>query len=237
MSRDGWAKATVLADRGVIRLDGAEARDFLQGLVSNDVRRVGPERAIYAALLSPQGKFLFDFIIMEHEGALLLDTEAARLADLVRRLTMYKLRAKVTVADASGQFAVAAAFGPAALASLGFEATAEAGGCVPAAPTAGLAGDARACCAAANGRRAAPSAAESGSPASSWTAGAVLMVVLLLAAPGAAVARGAKTPADEEAVVRVSPPPPPPALPAGAAAAPTFAWPGRSDCGSIFSCL
>ena len=131
MSRDGWAKATVLADRGVIRLDGAEARDFLQGLVSNDVRRVGPERAIYAALLSPQGKFLFDFIIMEHEGALLLDTEAARLADLVRRLTMYKLRAKVTVADASGQFAVAAAFGPAALASLGFEATAEAGSARP----------------------------------------------------------------------------------------------------------
>jgi folate-binding protein YgfZ len=127
MSRDGWAKATVLADRGVIRLDGPEAREFLQGLVSNDVRRVGPERAIYAALLSPQGKYLFDFIIAEHDGALLLDTEAARLADLVRRLTMYKLRAKVTVADASGQFVVAAAFGPDALTSLGFEAAAEAG--------------------------------------------------------------------------------------------------------------
>lgn len=127
MSRDGWAKATVLADRGVIRLDGPEAREFLQGLVSNDVRRVGPERAIYAALLSPQGKYLFDFIIAEHDGALLLDTEAARLADLIRRLTMYKLRAKVTVADASGQFAVAAAFGPDTLASLGFDAAAEAG--------------------------------------------------------------------------------------------------------------
>jgi folate-binding protein YgfZ len=127
MSRDGWAKATVLADRGVIRLDGPEAREFLQGLVSNDVRRVGPERAIYAALLSPQGKYLFDFIIAEHDGALLLDTEAARLADLVRRLTMYKLRAKVTVADASGQFAVAAAFGPDAAITLGFAPAAEAG--------------------------------------------------------------------------------------------------------------
>jgi folate-binding protein YgfZ len=67
---------------------------------------------------------------MEHDGALLLDTEAARLADLVRRLTMYKLRAKVSVADASGQFAVVAAFGPAALSALGL-ADAEAGSATP----------------------------------------------------------------------------------------------------------
>ena len=131
MSRDGWAKAAVLADRGVIRLDGPEARDFLQGLVTNDVRRVGPGRAIYAALLTPQGKFLFDFTIVEHEGGLLLDTEAARLADLVRRLTMYKLRAKVTVADASGQFAVVAAFGPNALEDVGFDSRVEAGSAKP----------------------------------------------------------------------------------------------------------
>ena len=113
------AQAAFLDDRGVLSLDGPEAVDFLQGLVSNDVRRVAPDRAIYAALLSPQGKYLFDFLILEHEGRLLLDVEAARLPDLLRRLNMYRLRAKVAIADESQRLRVAAAFGPGALAALG----------------------------------------------------------------------------------------------------------------------
>jgi folate-binding protein YgfZ len=127
MGMDGRARAALLDDRGVLVLDGPEAKDFLQGLVSNDVRKVGPDRAIYAALLTPQGKYLFDFTIFEKDGALLLDTERARLPDLAKRLTMYKLRAKVTVADASDRFAVAAVFGPGAIAALGLPAGAEPG--------------------------------------------------------------------------------------------------------------
>ncbi len=108
----------VLEDRGVLALEGADARAFLQGLVSNDVNRVGPARAIYAALLTPQGKFLHDFFVAELNGMLAIDCEKARLADLKRRLGLYKLRAQVTVGDRSADFAVAALFGAGATAAL-----------------------------------------------------------------------------------------------------------------------
>ena len=91
----------LLDDRGVLALGGPDARDFLQGLVSNDLRLLSPERAIYAALLTPQGKYLFDFIIFEQDGEILLDVEAARLGELKQKLTMYRLRAKVTLDDRS----------------------------------------------------------------------------------------------------------------------------------------
>lgn len=109
----------VLEDRGLIRVDGSDARSFLQALVSNDVERVGPERVIYAALLTPQGKFLHDFFVFDLAGALGIDCERARQGDLQRRLLMYKLRAKIDIADLSDELAVAVAFGPEALARLG----------------------------------------------------------------------------------------------------------------------
>src|SRR5882724_12983069 len=106
----GKALCIVAEDRGVLRIYGPDARPFLQGLVSNDVTRVTAERAIYAALLTPQGKFLHDFFIVERDGALCLDGEAARLADLQRRLSLYKLRSKVTIAPAP-ELAVALLYG------------------------------------------------------------------------------------------------------------------------------
>jgi len=109
----------LLDSRGIIALGGDEAKTWLQGLISNDVRKVAPDRAIYAALLTPQGKFLHDFIIVEQDGRLLLDTEVARLADLKKRLGFYRLRSKVTIEDVSGQFAVAAVAGEGAPASFG----------------------------------------------------------------------------------------------------------------------
>jgi folate-binding protein YgfZ len=108
----------VLEDRGVLAIEGTDARAFLQGLVSNDVTKAGPARAIYAALLTPQGKFLHDFFIAELAEVLLLDCEKARLADLKRRLGLYKLRAQVTIADRSADLAVAALFGDGALGAL-----------------------------------------------------------------------------------------------------------------------
>ena len=101
----------ILDDRGVLAVAGAEARDFLQGLISNDVAKAGPGRAVYAALLTPQGKFLHDFFLVEHGEHLLLDCEAARLDDLLRRLTLYRLRAKVTLEDFSAEYLVAALMG------------------------------------------------------------------------------------------------------------------------------
>lgn len=86
------------AGRAVLRVAGAEARDWLQGLVTNDVRRLGPDAPLYAALLSAQGKYLFDFILVAAEdGAVLIDVAADRAAALAQRLSMYRLRRAVTV--------------------------------------------------------------------------------------------------------------------------------------------
>jgi folate-binding protein YgfZ len=98
----------LLPDRAVLAVDGPEARSFLQGLISNDIDKATADHGIYAALLTPQGKFLFDFLIVEQDGRLLFDAEAARRADLKKRLTFYKLRAKAMVADEDGIAAVAA---------------------------------------------------------------------------------------------------------------------------------
>src|SRR5437762_5210803 len=108
----------ILEDRGVLAVSGADRRLFLQGLVSNDAEKVGPDRALYAALLTAQGKYLHDFIMVEDGEAIWLDAEAARLGDLKRRLSIYRLRAKVTL-DERPELAVAAVFGEDAMASLG----------------------------------------------------------------------------------------------------------------------
>jgi len=115
----------VLQDRALLAVAGPDARAFLQGLISNDIDKATAAQGIYAALLTPQGKFLFDFLIVEQAGEaggrLLFDCEAARRAELKKRLTFYKLRAKASIADQDG-FAVVAAFGDGAAARLGLAA-------------------------------------------------------------------------------------------------------------------
>ena len=105
----------ILEDRGILAVSGSDRTDFLQGLVSNDIGKVAPGHAVYAALLTPQGKYLHDFFVSEAtgEGAdmLLLDCELGGLADLQKRLSIYKLRADVSLEDRSGDFTVAAIFG------------------------------------------------------------------------------------------------------------------------------
>lgn len=107
-----------LDDRAVLTVAGEEARGFLQGLISNDIEKATEARGIYAALLTPQGKFLFDFLIVGQQGRLLFDVEAGRRAELKKRLTFYKLRSKATIAEDDG-LAVVAAFGDGALEALG----------------------------------------------------------------------------------------------------------------------
>jgi folate-binding protein YgfZ len=92
-----------LPGRAVVAVAGPDARAFLQNLVSNDVDRVAPDRAIWAALLTPQGKYLFDFFIAEADGRLLLDCEAARREALLKRLSLYRLRSRVEIADLSAE--------------------------------------------------------------------------------------------------------------------------------------
>jgi folate-binding protein YgfZ len=109
------ASFVLLDDRGILAVGGPDRRAFLQGLTSNDVDKVSPARACYSALLTAQGKYLHDFLIIEHDEALLLDGERARLADLKRRLSIYRLRAKVML-DEEADLAVAAVVGKDALA-------------------------------------------------------------------------------------------------------------------------
>ncbi|MEM7225277.1 MAG: folate-binding protein [Pseudomonadota bacterium] len=105
------ARGLVLENRAVLEIAGDDRESFLQGIVSNDVTRVSGDQAIWSAFLTPQGKFLHEFCLVEHAGLYLLDCEASRLADLKKRLSIYRLRSKVTVADASERYGVAALFG------------------------------------------------------------------------------------------------------------------------------
>jgi folate-binding protein YgfZ len=109
----------VLEDRGALAVAGEDRVSFLQGLVSNDVTKAGPERALHAALLTAQGRYLHDFFIVAEGDTLVLDVEVARRDDLRRRLAIFKLRSKVTLADATETFIIAAAFGAGALRALG----------------------------------------------------------------------------------------------------------------------
>jgi tRNA-modifying protein YgfZ len=108
-------KAATLEDRGVLSVSGAEATSFLQGLLTNDVERLGPSEARYGALLTPQGKILFDMIVVRaldgDEPSYLIDCAAAQAADLAKRLGFYRLRAKVAITDVSADRAIVAFWG------------------------------------------------------------------------------------------------------------------------------
>jgi tRNA-modifying protein YgfZ len=89
---------TTLKNRGMVRVSGPDTRGFLQGLISNDINLLGSQPLVYACLLSPQGKFLHDFFLFEKGGAVHIDCEGGeRAKDLHKKLSMYKLRAKVEI--------------------------------------------------------------------------------------------------------------------------------------------
>lgn len=98
----------LLADRGFIRVSGTEARAFLQGLVTCNMETITPDSAGFGALLSPQGKILFDFFIYAEADGFILDCVEPLAADLLKRLTMYRLRAKITLENLTGQLHIQA---------------------------------------------------------------------------------------------------------------------------------
>jgi len=102
---------SLLPDRGLLAISGDDAIDFLQGLVSNDVRKLSTGHLVYAALLSPQGKFLHDFFLTKSDDKILIDCEKSRLPDLLARLNLYKLRSKVTISTLPDSQGVIAAWG------------------------------------------------------------------------------------------------------------------------------
>lgn len=117
------------AERGLIRVTGEDRQAFLQGLISNDTAKIAGDRAIYATLLTAQGRFLFDMFIAEQPSnsggdSYLIDCFADRRADLIKRLSMYRLRAKVAISDADSDWCVAVLFGSGAAQAAGLVPTA-----------------------------------------------------------------------------------------------------------------
>jgi hypothetical protein len=97
----GQCLAAELVDRGVIEVAGADAGKFLQGLVTNDIETARDGGAIFAGLLTPQGKILFDFFLVPKGAGFLIDAPLASLAELRKRLNFYRLRAAVEIKEAS----------------------------------------------------------------------------------------------------------------------------------------
>lgn len=113
---------SLLPHRSVISVAGADRVEFLQGLISNDTRKVAPGHAVWAALLTPQGRFLNDmFVVDAGQDVFYLETERERAPALARKLKMYTLRSKVVVEDRSAALEVAAVFGDDASRALGLE--------------------------------------------------------------------------------------------------------------------
>ena len=93
-------------NRAIITLAGPERKNLLQSIITANINHLGNDRGLYAALLTPQGKFLHDFFLYEDNEIIYLDCERNRIADLFRRLLMYRLRSKVEIIDCSRNFSV-----------------------------------------------------------------------------------------------------------------------------------
>ena len=98
----------ILEDRGILYINGADAEEFLQNMISNDINRVNEDNSCFASLLSPQGKFLFAFIIVKHKSGYFIDCEKSQTEALFKQLSIYKLRSKVEIMNLSNEFVVAA---------------------------------------------------------------------------------------------------------------------------------
>ena len=98
----------ILDDRAILYINGEDAKEFLQNLISNDINKVSDVNSCFSSLLTPQGKFLYEFIIVKHKSGYLLDCEKPQADVLFKQLSLYKLRSKVEILNLSNEFVVAA---------------------------------------------------------------------------------------------------------------------------------
>ena len=98
----------ILEDRGILYINGVDTKEFLQNMISNDINKVSEDNSCFASLLSPQGKFLFAFIIVKHKSGFFVDCEKSQTEALFKQLSIYKLRSKVEIMNLSNEFVVAA---------------------------------------------------------------------------------------------------------------------------------
>ena len=98
----------ILDDRAILYINGEDAKGFLQNLISNDINKVSDVNSCFSSLLTPQGKFLYEFIIVKHKSGYILDCEKPQAEELFKQLSLYKLRSKVEILNLSNEFVVAA---------------------------------------------------------------------------------------------------------------------------------
>ena len=98
----------ILDDRAIFYLNGEDAKEFLRNLITNDINKVSETNTCFTSLLSPQGKFLFEFIIIKHKSGYLIDCEKSQAEGLYKQLSVYKLRSNVEILNLSNEFVVAA---------------------------------------------------------------------------------------------------------------------------------
>ncbi len=96
----------ILKDRGVLLISGQDSKDFIQNLVTNDINKVTETQSCFSSLLTPQGKYLFDFMIVKHKDGYFLDCELNQINGLINRLNVYKLNSKIEVTNLSHKFQV-----------------------------------------------------------------------------------------------------------------------------------
>ncbi len=101
-------KVYILEDRAILFIQGKDAKDFLQNIITNDINKVNEFNSLFASILTPQGKYLFDFLIIKHKNGYFLDCEKIQADKLFNQLKLYKLRSKVEIINLSNEFVVAA---------------------------------------------------------------------------------------------------------------------------------
>ena len=100
-------KVYILEDRGIIYINGDDSENFLQNLISNDISRINENFSTFASLLSPQGKYLFEFIIVKYKKGFLIECEKTIVDNLLKLLNSYKLRSKIEILNLSNEFVIA----------------------------------------------------------------------------------------------------------------------------------
>ena len=97
----------ILEDRAILYINGQDVKNFLQNLISNDINRVSDNSSCFASLFTPQGKFLYEFIIVKHKSGYFIDCEKSQSEDIFKQLNLYKIRSKVEILNLSNEFVVA----------------------------------------------------------------------------------------------------------------------------------
>ena len=101
-------KVYILEDRGILFIQGSDTKEFLQNLITNDINKVDESNSCFASLLNPQGKYLYDFLVIKHKKGYFIDCEKKQIEELFKLLNIYKLRSDVEILNLSNEFVVAA---------------------------------------------------------------------------------------------------------------------------------